>query len=153
MAQEFQIIVQDLWHGLGEIKSKRSFASGLQLFAEGDSPNRVYLVEKGQVRITIATDRGGTRSLATAGPGTLLGLSEVIGGEPHKVSAYSVGDSEVSCVERHELLEFLAREPGLCMQIVRLLSEDLHSLYHQFRDLSSRPAANARRRAPDGRFH
>ena len=152
MAQELQAVVLDLWSGLGEIKSRRSLTSGAVLFGEGEVPSRVYLVEKGQVRIVISTERGGSRLLATAGAGTLLGLSEAIGGEPHKVSARSVGECEVSYVEREDLLDFLAKQPRLCMQIVRLLSEDLHSLYHQFRDLSTQPGGPSRRRTAKGRF-
>jgi CRP-like cAMP-binding protein len=152
MAQEFQSVVQDLWNGLGGIKSRRILASGSQIFAEGDPSKCVYLVESGVIRITLSTGYGGTRPLAKAGPGTLLGLSEAIGGEPHKVTAYSMGESQVSYVEREDLLEFLAKQPALCMQIVRLLSEDLHCLYHQFRQLSEKPGTHVRRRSADGRF-
>jgi CRP-like cAMP-binding protein len=146
-------VVEDLWSGLAELQCKRSFTPGSPLFAEGDSPGCVYLIESGQVRLGISTDRGSTRLLATAGPGTLLGLGEAMGGEPHKVSATSIGKTETSYVRREELLEFLTNQPQLCMEIVRLLSEDLHSLYHQFRCLSSKPNVHARRRTADGRFH
>jgi len=145
-------VVQDLWSALGEIRLSRSFTAKSTLFAEGDSPSYVYLIESGQVQIGISTDRGATQLLTTAGPGTLLGLSEAMGGEPHKISAVSVGQTEASYVSREDLLEFLVKQPRLCMEIVRLISEDLHSLYHQFRDLSATPGTRTRRRTTDGRF-
>lgn len=145
-------VVQDLWDGLGEIRSTRSFNAGSCLFAEGDPSSCVYLIESGQVRIEITDDRGRTRILSMAGPGTLLGLSEAVGGELHKVSVLSVGQTETSYVRRTDLLEFLVKQPRLCMEIVRLLSEDLHCLYQEFRHLQATPGVRVRRRTADGRF-
>ena len=87
-----------------------------------------------------------------ADPGTLLGLSEAVGGELHKVSVLSVGQTETSYVRRTDLLEFLVKQPRLCMEIVRLLSEDLHCLYQEFRHLQATPGVRVRRRTADGRF-
>jgi len=81
-----------------------------------------------------------------------LGLSEAVGGELHKVSVLSVGLTETSYVSRTDLLEFLVKQPILCMEIVRLLSEDLHCLYQEFRDLQATAGVRVRRRTADGRF-
>ena len=82
----------------------------------------------------------------------MLGLSEAILGGPHKLSARAVARTELLFVERADLMSYLAKHPGLCMDIVRMLSEDLHGLYHKFRTLSVDPA-RMRRRGTDGRFN
>ena len=45
-------------------------------------------------------------------------------------------------------VEFLREHCDFCMQVVRLLSEDLHVLYHKFRSISAHPG-RPKRRPPD----
>jgi len=54
----------------------------------------------------------------------------------------------IAFVPRDSLLEFLRRHCDFCMQVVRLLSEDLHRLYHKFRSISAHPG-RPRHRPPD----
>jgi len=37
------------------------------------------------------------------------------------------------------VLEFLREHAEYCVQVVRLLSEDLHGLYHKFRSITAHP--------------
>ena len=149
MLEEPQGTVPDLWRAFDEIKSSKSYAAGSVLFEEELPAVGVFLIERGQVTIQVLMGSGRRRRLALAGPGTMLGLSEVISGESYKVSAHSVGPTRVFFIEREDLLQFLAAHPAVCMAVVRVLSEDLHSLYHHFRNLDS---GRTRRRSDDGRF-
>lgn len=142
-------IALDLWRAFDQIKSSRTYAAGSALFEEETPAVGVFLIESGQVGIRVLSGDGRRRRLATAGPGTMLGLSEAISGECYKVSAHTVVPTDVFFVKREDLLEFLAAHPAVCMEVVRLLSEDLHSLYHHVRKLDS---GRTRRRTGDGRF-
>lgn len=146
---EPQGTVPDLWRAFDEIKSSKSYAAGALLFEEESPAVGVFLIERGQVSIRVLTVGGKRRRLVMAGPGTMLGLSEVISGECYKVSAHAVIATNVFFIEREDLLQFLAAHPPVCMEVVRVLSEDLHSLYHHFRNLDS---VRTRRRSDDGRF-
>jgi CRP/FNR family transcriptional regulator len=152
MVEESHKTVPDLWKAFDGIKRARSYDAGSTLFEEEEPVAGVYMIRKGRVRVGVSTKDGAYRVLGTAGPGTILGLSEAIAGGPHKLSAHALAQTEVSFVDRDELMEFLAGQQGLCMEIVRVLSEDLHGLYHQFRNLTT-DSMRARRRAPDGKFH
>lgn len=149
MAEEPRASLPDLWKAFDEIKSRRTYAAGSLLFEEDSPAIGIFLIESGQVSIRVLTARGRRRRLAIGGPGTMLGLSEVISGGHYKVSAQTVVPTEVFLVSRDDLMEFLAAHPPVCMQIVRVLSEDLHSLYHQFRNLGPGPT---RRRTSEGKF-
>ncbi len=122
----------DLWSALHGIRSVRTYSKGRSLFQCGRPAQGVYLIEKGEVRLLFPSSSGAGRVFETAGPGVMLGLSETMCGEAHKLTAEAAGQTRVSFVGREELLRFLRQDQRCCMQIVRLLSEDLHLLYHKF---------------------
>jgi CRP-like cAMP-binding protein len=74
-----------------------------------------------------------------AGSGTILGLSESMTAETHRITAVAADETTAVFIPREEFLAFLHEHCDYCMQIVRLLSDDLHGLYHKFRTISAHP--------------
>jgi len=95
--------------------------------------------EEGCVRLHLSRQPGGAPEFETVGTGAVLGLAETMTGGEHKLTAEAVEGARVSHIERNALLDRLQKNHQLCLQIVQLLSEDLHSLYHRF--LGMLPAA------------
>jgi CRP-like cAMP-binding protein len=99
----------------------------------------VYLVETGEVCVHLTTGPNQNQLLEVAGPGTMLGLSESITGENYRVTAEAGDETTAVYIPREEFLGFLREHCDFCMQVVRLLSEDLHGLYDKFRSISAHP--------------
>ena len=129
----------DLLQALHGIKSVRSFPKGAALFKQGSAVAGVYLVENGEVRVLLPTPLSQKQLLEVVGPGTMLGLSECMSGEKYRITAEAGEQTTAAFIPREEFLEFLREHGDFCMQVVRLLSEDLHALYHKFRGISAHP--------------
>ena len=129
----------DLLQALRGIKSVRLFPKGSTLFQRGSAVTGVYLVESGEVRVLLPTGQSQGQLLEVVGPGTVLGLSESMTGEKYRITAEAVEHTKAAFIPREEFLEFLREHGDFCMQVVRLLSEDLHALYHKFRSISAHP--------------
>jgi len=138
----------ELMQALRENKSSQRFAVGALLFLEGTPATGIFLVETGEVRILLPTGREQRQLLEVAGPGTLLGLSEAMNGEPHRITAIAGDGTTVIYTPREEFLALLQRQGEFSMEIARLLSEDLHALYHKFKSISAHPG-RPRQRALD----
>jgi CRP-like cAMP-binding protein len=138
----------DLWQALHGIKCVRVYPKGTILFHHGAEVGGVYVVESGHVRLLLPTGQGQTQLLDVAGPGTILGLSESMSGDCHRVSVEAGDHTTVGFIPRTSFIEFLRDHSDYCMQVVRILSEDLHGLYHKFRSISAHPG-RPRHRAPD----
>ncbi len=138
----------ELWQILDGIKQVRVYPHGSRLFEQGDEVSGVYGVESGQVRLLLATVQNHLQLLEVAGPGTILGLTETLSQDSHRVTAEAGGDTTAAFIPRDSLLEFLQGHGDFCLQVVRLLSEDLHGLYHKFRNISAHPG-RPRQRPPD----
>lgn len=110
----------ELWQALDGLKSVRTYAEGTPVFQVGRPADGIYLVEKGEVRLTMPSSQKVERTFEIAGPGTVLGLSETMTGEAHKLSAEAASQAQLAYVERGSLLEFLREHHQVCLQIVRL---------------------------------
>ena len=139
----------NLWEALHGIKSVRIYPKGAMLFQQGTAVNGVYVVESSQVRVLLPTARGRLQLLEVAGPGTVLGLSETMSGEQYRVTAEAADYTTVGFIARETFVDFLRERCDFCMQVVRLLSEDLHGLYHKFRSISAHPGRPKRRPADE----
>jgi CRP/FNR family transcriptional regulator len=126
-----------LWQALDRLKCLRTYEKGTPVFQQGHPAEGIYLIEKGEVRLTLPSGAQPGRTFEIVGPGAMLGLSETMTGEAHKLSAEAVSHTEIACVERGKLLAFLREHHQFCLQIVHLLSDDLHGLYQRFQCMSS----------------
>ena len=141
----------DLWEGLHGIKSVRIYAKGATLFEQGTEVHGVYVVESGLVRVLLPTAQR-LQLLEVAGPGAILGLSEAMSGERYRVTTEAADYTTVAFIPRDEFVDFLREHCDFCMQVVRLLSEDLRALYHKFRSISAHPG-RPRQRQLDEQFN
>ena len=129
----------ELLQALDAIKSVQRFSKGATLFHEGSAATGVYLVEGGEVRILLPDGQNQSQVLEVAGPGAILGLSENMSGERHRITAEAGSQTTAAFVPRELFIEFLREHGDFCMEVVRLLSEDLQALYHKFRSISAHP--------------
>jgi len=138
----------DLWEALHGIKSMRVYPKGATLFQQGNAVSGVYVIESGQVRVLLPTGQSRPQLLEVAGPGTILGLSESMSGDRYRITAEADDHTTVAFIPKDSFVDFLRDHCDFCMQVVRLLSEDLHGLYHKFRSISAHPG-RPRHRTPD----
>jgi CRP-like cAMP-binding protein len=125
----------DWWHELGDVRSVRDYAPGAQLFVQGRPASGVYVVESGRVRVLLPSGAG-QHELDIAGPGTVLGLSETVSHGIYKVTAEADDRVRVSFIARRDFVRFLQEHEKFCLQMVELLSAELHGLYSKFVILS-----------------
>jgi CRP-like cAMP-binding protein len=129
----------DLLKSLYGIKPVQRFPAGATLFQQGSVAKGVYLVESGEVRLLLPTGPSQKQLLEVACPGTMIGLSESMSGKKYRITAEAGEQTTAVFIAREELLAFLREHKDFSMQMVRLLSEDLHELYHKFRSISAHP--------------
>jgi CRP-like cAMP-binding protein len=135
----------ELFQALQGIKTGQIFANGSTVFLQGSPVEGIYLVETGEVRILLATGNKQRQLLEIAGPGTMLGLSESMSGENYRITAEANSSMTAAFIRRDTLLNFLREHADFSMEVVRLLSEELHGLYHKFRNITAHPGRPRRR--------
>jgi CRP-like cAMP-binding protein len=125
----------DIFEALDSLKVRRSIPVGALLFQSGRPPQGVYLIESGQVLLLLSSGNSRQKVFETVECGGVLGLSETLTGETHKLTAKATCETEVSFVKRSDMMRFLRSHHEYCLQIVCMLSEDLHTLYRKYRTM------------------
>ncbi len=129
----------DLLQAIQEMKPVQRFPKGATLIQQGYPATGVYLVESGTVRVLLPGGQRQKQLLEVASPGAILGLSESMVGEKYRITAIAGEETKAVFIGREEFLALLRDRSDLCLRVVRILSEDLHVLYHKFRSISSPP--------------
>ncbi len=134
-----------------EIKLLASYPRGALLFVEGRPVRGIFVLCDGRAKLSICAENGKRLTLRIAGAGEVLGLGATLSNTPYEVTAELLDNSQVVFVRRKELLKFLRENPGVCLQVVRMLSRDLHGAYERVRSIAlvraRRPHIVFRRRA------
>jgi CRP/FNR family cyclic AMP-dependent transcriptional regulator len=131
------------------IKSVSVVQRGTTLFSEGNQPRGVFILCDGRAKLSICSENGKRLMLRVAGPGEVLGLSSTLSGKPHEVTAEILDSCQVVQVKRKDLLKFLRTHSEACLQVVHLLSGDLHAAYDRVRSIGL--SRNRRPRSPRAR--
>ncbi len=129
----------ELLQALHGAKPVQHFPKGSTLIQQASTAKGVYLVESGEVRVMLPTGQNERQLLEVVGPGTMLGLSENMTGENYRITAEAGDETTAVFIPREEFLGFLREHCDFCMQVVRLLSEDLNGLYEKFRSICAHP--------------
>lgn len=112
--------------------SKKSFAGGEVLFAEGGPPSDLFILCKGRVQVSV---NAGDDSLILniVEPGAVLGLTALITGNAHSVTATTVWPAEVEVISRPAFLDLVSRHVEMWLPISRQLSQYCESACRRMR--------------------
>ena len=121
--------------------SVREYPKGAALFNEGQTPDGVYVLYQGHVKLFACS--GDARVLITdiAGPGYVLGLSAVVSGDAHEVSAETLGACRFVFVERKEFVRLLGENVCALAHATRQLSRNYRTAHRQASVLGLAPTA------------
>lgn len=126
------------------IKSLGSYPRSTILFAEGRPVRGIYILCDGRAKLSICSDTGKRLTLRVAGPGEVLGLGATLSNSPYEITAELLDNSQVVFVRRKDLLKFLREHREVCLQVVRMLSQDLHGAYERVRSIGMIRTRHAR---------
>lgn len=121
--------------GFDSIKSVALYPRGTTLFEEGHAARGIFVLCEGRAKLSVCSETGKRLTLRIAGPGEVLGLSASLSGRPYEVTAETLDNAKVAVVRRKELLKFLRAHREACLQVVHLLSQDLHTAYDRVRSI------------------
>lgn len=122
-------------HDLDLLKTAVLYRKGTNLFREGQPGQDIFVLDQGRVRLSVSSEAGKRLTLRIAGPGEILGLSAALAGTPHEMTAELLEDAQVATIKRKDLLRFLREHREACLQVVNLLSQDLHIAYDRVRSI------------------
>lgn len=139
MSDDFSSFAPDLWASLETIVRASAYDARVVLLEQDQAATGVYLIQSGKVRLWSPQDK--SRLLRKdLGAGTMRGLGETIAQGTPKLSARTLVPTKIGLVPGQSLMNLLRDRRDICLQVVRVLSEDLRVLYHRFQELKAQPS-------------
>ena len=107
------------------------------LFQHGESGNGVYMVQSGEVVLTMPVSSAHAMGFrATAG--SLVGLPATFGNEPYSMTALAQSGSVLEHMDRETFLRTLIERPTLAIDVLAILAAETRSARIAIVDLGSR---------------
>jgi CRP/FNR family transcriptional regulator, cyclic AMP receptor protein len=140
----FRNLSPALQEKLCSISIPATYRKGHLLFAEGQLPRGVFLIEQGRVRLAAESSDGKSLLLHIAVPGEILGLPATVSGKRYEITAEATETTQVNFIPRNSFLQWvdLNREAGL--RVAEVLSEIYYATYRELRYLGLATSAEAR---------
>ncbi|HWG20674.1 MAG TPA: cyclic nucleotide-binding domain-containing protein [Terracidiphilus sp.] len=97
------------------------------LFRQGDEPNGLYIVHRGDVSMTMRAPDGELVVEIAVQPGSLLGLPGVVGNCPYSLSAIARSGAEIGFISRDALSKLMLYDPAVGILILRVLAAEVRT--------------------------
>jgi len=109
-------------HKLGKL-----FAAGEVIFREGEVGECMYVIQKGQVKVTKGTGVG-EATIAVLGEGEVFGEMALFDLKPRSATTTAFGEARVLCIDRKRLFSVVKRDPTIVFKIIKSLSDRIRRL-------------------------
>jgi signal transduction histidine kinase len=133
---------------LRQIAREQTFATGQEIFKEGDKGDGVYAVKSGLVEISGLVGPEVRLVFSQVAPGDVFGEMAVIENKPRSAWAVARQPTTVYFIPRAEMLGLVERSPVLALALLRVISRRLREFNQQY----LREVLQAERLAVVGRF-
>ena len=121
---------------LEAVRYAATYPKGAILFVEGQAPRGVYLLCKGQVKLTLSCRDGKTLIMKIVDAGEVLGLGATVSGAPYEVTAETMDPCQVSFVRRDDFLRLMKEHIEICLAASQQLSEKYNAACREMRSLA-----------------
>jgi CRP/FNR family transcriptional regulator, polysaccharide utilization system transcription regulator len=110
---------------LNETKACSFFKKNQPLFIENSTPRGVYCINEGKVKIFARGEEGKEQIIHLAAAGEIVGFRAMFSGEPYKVSATTLEESNICFIGKNDFLNLVDSNPTLRNGIMQELSREL----------------------------
>lgn len=100
------------------------FSAGTVIIKEGETGNRMYIVVKGKVDITLKN-----RNIGSVLPGEIVGEMALLNSDVRSATATAQTDCQLALIDQNSFKLLLKHVPDFALHIVTVLATRLHAAY------------------------
>lgn len=139
----FNHLDKDSQAKIGERSYTREFKRNEYLYRAGDLDDSLYIVHKGQVRITHLSQSGKEQLIRLLNPGDFTGEWTIFSDDNyHEHYAQATRDTSICVISRENFKELLGDYPEISMEILKTMSTRLQESQKQTASVAIEQVAN-----------
>jgi len=97
------------------------------LFLQGDPSEGLYILDSGDVTLTMASDAAEPIISVRAVPGSLLGLPALVGSQPYTLTATAQPGARLSFITRENFNSLMQNDPLMALKVLQVLAAEVRS--------------------------
>ena len=117
---------------------EKRLAKGEMLFQKGDSPQGLFIIIFGQVKLAFPSSQGNEKVVSIIGPRQSFGEALMFTDRPYPVFAEALTDSLLLHISKAGVFDLLERDNSFARRMLAGLSQRLHGLVHDVESYSLR---------------
>jgi CRP/FNR family transcriptional regulator len=118
---------------LDQVSYVNTYPPAAVLFVEGQTPRGVYVICKGQAKLSVVSEEGRTLIIKIAGPGEVLGLSSCVAGRAYEATVETLSPCEVNFIKTDDFRRLLQKDPDICMHAAQQMSMQYQNACRELR--------------------
>lgn len=117
---------------LTRVKHKKQFQKGTAVISEGDLPQCVYVLLRGQAQVLLKKKLNEQTVVRFVEPNEIFGLTEAISNSPFEISVETISPCLFEIIARRDFISFLHNDSSVCFRLVQLLGFNIQKSYYSF---------------------
>jgi CRP/FNR family transcriptional regulator, cyclic AMP receptor protein len=118
---------QELIEALERHSIEISCGGEYKLFRQGDSPLGLFILNKGEVALSMTTADGEEFISFEVTNGALLGLPALISNQPYTLTALARDGASLSFVSREDFEAVVKSDPRLSLKVLQVLAAEVRT--------------------------
>jgi CRP-like cAMP-binding protein/FixJ family two-component response regulator len=114
------------FHKLSDKRLSRVYKKKEFVFFEGQQPNHLYLISRGEVKTYKSNNNGKEFITGLHGPGQFMGFVSLLENKPHNDSAIAVKEAEVYLIPREDFLTMIYTNKEIARKFIGMLASHLY---------------------------
>ncbi|MGH9604378.1 MAG: Crp/Fnr family transcriptional regulator [Terracidiphilus sp.] len=99
------------------------------LFRQGETANGLYILQSGEVTLSMESPAGNPILSIQASMGSLLGLPAIVAGHPYSLTAVAQAGAQVGFVARDRFTGFMQDCPDMAFKIIQVLAAEVSAAH------------------------
>jgi len=110
-----------------------SYPQSAVLFVEGQAPRGVYMICRGEAKLSVVSRDGRTLILKIAGPGEVLGLSSCVMNNAYECTVETLSPCQVNFIRIDDFLRIIHEDSEACLRAASQISRQYNNACRELR--------------------
>ncbi len=112
----------DVWNELSSGRNVNVYKKKQVIYNEGNHPNRLFLVQRGKVKLYKSNDDGKDLTIGLFGEGDFFGYMALLENSVYRETAEALEDSEIAIIPREDFDSLIRENPIVMRKFLQILA-------------------------------
>ena len=132
----FESLDQQELEALSEVTFTRTFSKDNVIILAEEEGDTLFILKKGQVKVSIVSEGGREVILSLLGPGSVFGELSLLDGKPRSANVVATEDTDLLMLRRADFLQLIYKTPQIATALLAELATRMRKTDRQIEGLA-----------------